>query len=373
MSTIIGGGSIGRRGFSFDGGGSASRLDAEPSLDEQQQAGEVEVGNVQAQLAEVEDDAGDMMAQFGRFRASDRKARRSDDFERILDSDAEEKLDDLDALFKDGKGGKSDLSTLMSEARQRFQDSSDLMLAFRELRRKRRLEGEDVDTVERAMEDLLNSGEEKQVKAGINAALKAKVFGARMQLDPRKLRHLYRQFLEFEGSYLIVYEDWIEQFGAKKRKRILEYVRSALTYDMQSLDPSCRCAAEFGPLLGTLNQARILSSADELFVGRILDDALAHDCGMTEDRVLAMMLGGLQRPLEIAAVLLEAVGDVLKPLAAARRSQLLQLVLRSFTSVPITLFGEPTARHVLVEAIEEMIGTVYARERRQALRRASGG
>lgn len=311
-----------------------------------------------------------MVAQFGRFRMSERRARRSEDLGRILDSDAEEKLDELDRLFK---GGRFELATFMRGARERFQDSSDLVLALRELRRRRGSDGSEVDGIERAMEVLLNSGEEREIKAGINAALKAQVFGARMQLDPRKLRELYRQFLAFDGPCLLVYEDWIERFGAENRKRILEYIGVALTCDMQSLDPSYSCAAEFGPLIGTLNQTRMLSSADDIFVGQLLADALVRDCKLTEERALATMLGGLQRPFAIAEVMLDVLGDVFQPLALERRSQLLQLILRGFARVPTVLFVDVESRAATIGALEAMIGRVYWRERRQACWRADGG
>jgi type III secretion system protein len=370
MSTIIGGASLAHRALLRESRDGGAKLDAEPSLDAQQQGVEAEAPDIQAQMAEVEDDAGSMMAQFGRFRASERKARRSEDFERILDSDADEKVDELATLFK---GGKGDLATLMREARQRFRDASDLMLALRELKRRKRLDGEPVDVVEKAMDELLNSGDAKQIKAGINSALKAKVFGKRMQLDPAKLRQLYRQFLDFQGDHVFVYEDWIEQFGAPKRKRIMDYVGAALTYDMQSLDPSCGCPLEFGPLLGTLNNVRILSSADDVFVGRMLDDALAADGRLTEERVLKVMLGGLQRPLAIATILSEQLGALFQFLPPQKRSELMQLVLRSFASVPIALYSEAQARHALIAALQDMLSVLYAQERRRAHREANGG
>ncbi|MGQ7883778.1 SctW family type III secretion system gatekeeper subunit BsaP, partial [Burkholderia pseudomallei] len=98
MSSIIGGASAARRGFSIDGTGSAAnRLDAEPSLDDAPQTGAAGAADVQAQLAGVDEEAANAAAQFGRFRASERKGRRSDELERILDTDADEKLDELAA------------------------------------------------------------------------------------------------------------------------------------------------------------------------------------------------------------------------------------------------------------------------------------
>lgn len=372
MASIIGGSPYVRTMRSAPD--SSSRLDAEPSLDSDSQVEDMAAPDIQAQMAEVEDDAATLLAQFGRFRASERKGRRSEDFERILDTEAEEKIDDLMQMFKGPQGAKnekSDLATLMREARQRFRDESDLMLALREMRRRKKLDGEPVDVVERAIEELLKEGDAKQMKGGINAALKAKVFGKRMQLDPARLRQLYRQFLEFEDSPLVIYEDWIEQFGARKRKRILEYVSAALTYDMQSLDPSCSCAAEFGPLLATVGNVRTLSSADQMFVGRMLDEALVHDCEIDEESALRILLGGLQRPFAVEEVLVETLGAAFSMLSPPARAQLMQLMLRGFSRVPIVLFGDADARHTLIATMQEMVGELYMRERRRAYRDAT--
>jgi type III secretion protein W len=363
MNSVASSAPFDRHGPVREGVSRTSRLDAESSLDEQPQLAEVDPGNIASWLTDVERDAASMVAQFRPFRASARRVRRSEDLERILDSDAEEKLGELDMLFT---GGKFALATLMKEARHRFRDGSDLMLALRELRRRRYVDGGEVDGVEQAIEALVDSGEGRQIKAGINVALKAKVFGARMRIDPSMLRELYRQFLDFDGPCLVIYQDWIDRFGVTNRKRILDYVGVALMCDMQSLDPSCNCAAEFGPLIDTLSWTRMLSSADDVFVGRILEDALMRECKFTEACALATLLGGLQRPFAMTEVMLGALGDVLRPLSAGRRSQLLQFVLRGFASVPIPLFGDGEGRTVILTAIEAMIGRMYRRERQQA-------
>lgn len=368
MNAIVGGLRSGQNWKSEENGNASDRLDSDPLITGGPELADAAAVDVQAEFAQAEDDASVMFAQFGRFRGTERRASRSEDLERILESDADEKMDELASRFK---GQKPDRATLLSDARQRFGDGSDLMLALRELRRRKRLDAENVDEIEAALEELLNSEEKKRIKAGANAALKARMFGARMERDPRQLRDLYRQFVEFEGAYLTVYEYWIEQFGADKRKSILEYIGSALSYDMQSLEPSCDCSADFGPLLDTLQNVRTLSSADDLFVKRIVDDTLRDDCQLTEAMTLKVMLDGLQRPFDIGEVLLEILGERFSVLPAARTSELLQLLLWGFSSVPISLFEEENARPALMEAIQEMIGTVYKKERRVAYRRTT--
>ncbi|WP_303048483.1 HrpJ domain-containing protein, partial [Burkholderia pseudomallei] len=88
--------------------------------------------------------------------------------------------------------------------------------------------GEFVDALERAIDALLAGDDGNRIKAGINAALEAKVFGTRPRVDARRQRELYRQLLEFDGSHLVIYEDWIERIGARRRKLLLDYVRAAL-------------------------------------------------------------------------------------------------------------------------------------------------
>ncbi|ONC26352.1 hypothetical protein AQ914_04530 [Burkholderia pseudomallei] len=347
--------------------GAGKQLDSEPAFDvETQEALESQQPSAQTEFAEAQDEMSDVMAQFGRRVQNGGKGRRSEDFERILDSDADEKLDDLEQFAKSSKqqGGKLDAGALLREARQRFGDISDQMLALRELRRRKRLDGEPVDSIDEAMEELMREADPKQLKGGINAALKARVFGKRMRLDAGRLRQLYRQFLMFEGSYLAVYEEWIEEFGAKRRKRILEFVHAALTYDMQSLDPSCSGAAEFGPLLATLGSVRTLCSADEQFVGSLIGEALLREAGLTEVRGLKVLLAALQRPKEIEFTLTTMLAPLIKPLSDRERSEFMQPVLRSLMAVPVTLFADSEERQQLIAVVRDLVSLLYERERR---------
>lgn len=340
------------------------RLDAEPTLDQQMEAEPVlQQQDAQEEFSGTREEIADVLAQFARRLGDNRKARRSEDHERILDEQSDEKLDDLHQFMTASKVKSGEL---LREARRRFGDDSDLMLALRELRRRRRIEGEPVDALDEAIEELAREADPKMLKAGINVALKAKVFGKGMQLNPGLLRQLYRQFLLFEGSYLMIYESWIEEYGLKRRKRILEYTHAALTYDMQSLDPSCGGAAEFGPLLGMLGNVRALSSADEQFVARLLRNGMMCDAGMTEACAITMLLEALQRPLSVGSTLGELVAPLLAPLAFRQRSEFMQLVLRALAGVPITLFDDPEERHLLIAFVQEMLSMLYEQERKAA-------
>ncbi|HGL4258930.1 type III secretion system gatekeeper subunit SctW [Burkholderia dolosa] len=353
----------------------AGRLDADPSPDVAL-ADEPDASSAfDSPAVDFEEASADAGVQFRRVSEAERRSRRNEPIECILDGDAEEKLDGLVALLAGVKRGGviASAADLLREARWRFHDGSDLQLALRELRRRRLDAGADVAFVDEAIETCLADGNPTHIKAGINAALKARIFGAQLQLDPRQLRDLYRQFLEFEGACVFVYEDWIERFGAPRRRRILDYVRAALGYDMRSLDPSYGDPRAFGPRLKTLNMTRMLTSADTAFVAIVTQAPGASSPGIDEASALSLMLGGLQQPYALPQTLSHTVGVWLDTLTPERRSQWLQRVRRAFAGIPAELYGDDEARSALIESLETLIGSSYVVERRQMAATYGGG
>ncbi|WP_407973168.1 type III secretion system gatekeeper subunit SctW (plasmid) [Burkholderia pyrrocinia] len=357
----------------------STRLDRDASLDEgpDEQAALINLAT-QAQLMGADDDAAALLAEFGRFRPADRRTNRSDDFERMLDPEAGEKLDDLAGVLKRlSVSGTRNVTVLLRDVMQRFPDPSDALLALRELRRRRTLDNEPVDFIDQAIDEWMQGHQARSIKAGVNVALKARAFGAQLRLDPRQLRQLYRQFLELEESYRMVYEYWIEEFGAARRKRILAFIAAALKYDMQSLDPSCGCAAEFGPLLTTTRHLRVLSSADAIFVGRLLDKVPEEAQLVSEELAVRVMLAGLQRPYALETVLAELLGPVLRVLPHTRRLEMMQRVSRAFGTIPVSIFDDLEERQAVIDTLRELMDSLYADEqahiRRAALSRRDQG
>ncbi|EDT05166.1 type III secretion regulator YopN/LcrE/InvE/MxiC [Burkholderia ambifaria IOP40-10] len=357
----------------------STRLDRDASLDEapDEQAELVNLA-MQAQLMGADDDAAALLAEFGRFRPADRRTHRSDDLERMLDPEAGEKLDDLaGALKRLSVSDTRNVAALLREVLQRFPDPSDALLALRELRRRRALDNESVEFIDQAIDEWMQGNQARPIKAGVNVALKARAFGAQLRLDPRQLRQLYRQFLELEESYRMVYEYWIEEFGAARRKRILAFIAAALKYDMQSLDPSCGCAAEFGPLLTMTRQLRVLSSADAIFVGRLLEKVPQDAQLVSEEQAVRLMLAGLQRPYALETVLAEWLGPVLRVLPPARRIDVMQRVSRAFGTLPVSIYDDLEERQAVIDTLRELMDALHADEqahiRRVALSRSEQG
>ncbi|KVT54029.1 hypothetical protein WK55_22100 [Burkholderia ubonensis] len=351
----------------------SSRLDRDASLDAgPDEQAELINQAVQAQFLQSEDDAAALLAQFGRFRPTERRTRRSDDLERMLDPEAGDKLEELAGTLKhQSVSGARSVVALLREVMQRFPDPSDALLALRELRRRRTLKNEPTDWIDEAIDDLMQGGHARAIKAGVNVALKARAFGAQLRLDPRRLRQLYRQFLEFEESYRMVYEAWIDEFGAAKRKRLVDFVAAALKYDMQSLDPSCGCAVEFGPLLTMVGHLRALSSADAIFVGRLVDKVAEPGQLVSEERAVRVMLTGLQRPFGIESVIADLLGPLLRMLPDARRCDMMQRVSRAFSTIPLSLYDGLEERHAVIDTLRDMIDAFYAEERDRARRAAA--
>ena len=303
-----------------------------------------------------------------RYRRAGGTARRGGDAERILDTDVDEKLDALQQRIA-AAGADAGGDALLRDARRHFADDSDLLLALRELRRRRPAAAAALDA---AAATLLRRGDARRIRAGIAAAPAAQAFGRRLHLDPRALRELYRQFVAFDGPHALLYENWIDRFGAARRKPLLRYVDAALRSDLQALDPGGG-AVEFGPRYEMLQGVRRLAAADALFVAR-----LRGDHGMpAEADALALLLGGLQRPFALDRVLAERGGALLRRLPARRQTVLLQRLYAAFAAVPTALYAEAdqhdggVARAAALGALRRLTDAALAR-RRGAAGTASG-
>lgn len=322
--------------------------------------------DAQSQLCNMQEEMSDVLAQFSRAQVRRVATRRSEDSERILDRDVDEKLDELNTVIETSK---PDARQLLGDTRQRFADVSDMLLALRELRRLRRVLGAPIDVIEEAIDELMAQADPKLLTAGVNVALKAKVFGRALSVDAGELRQLYRQLLLFEGTYLTIYESWIERFGVKRRRRILAFVQQALSYDMQALDPSCSCAAEFGPLLALLGKIRRLNYADERFVLAVCQGKPAVDADQLESLALACLFSVLRLPESATECIARLLTPALGPLSARDRSYAIQCMLRAAASLPLAVFDASEDRHALIDAFKAMADAPFAAERR-ALRLA---
>ncbi|WP_416186558.1 HrpJ domain-containing protein [Herbaspirillum sp. RTI4] len=94
----------------------------------------------------------------------------------------------------------------------------------------------------------------------MNVAVNAKLFSAKLHLNPKVLRRLYRNFLENSEDALFIYRQWIEEYGLERRHALVDFVSAALVSDIYSLDPSCS-NIEFNSLLFCNVRLRLIRSS----------------------------------------------------------------------------------------------------------------
>ncbi|ECW4629944.1 type III secretion system gatekeeper InvE, partial [Salmonella enterica subsp. enterica serovar Kentucky] len=206
------------------------------------------------------------LAQFRNRRDYEKKSSNlSNSFERVLEDEALPKAKQILKLISVHGGALEDF---LRQARSLFPDPSDLVLVLRELLRRKDLE----EIVRKKLESLLKHVEEqtdpKTLKAGINCALKARLFGKTLSLKPGLLRASYRQFIQSESHEVEIYSDWIASYGYQRRLVVLDFIEGSLLTDIDANDASCS-RLEFGQLLRRLTQLKMLRSADLLFVSTL--------------------------------------------------------------------------------------------------------
>lgn len=299
------------------------------------------------------------LTQFRNRRDYDKKlGHLADSFERVLDEEAQPKAQQIVQV---AKAHGISAEELLRQARALFPDDSDLVLVLRELLRRRQLD----EVVRKRLEALLKQVEDqadpKPLKAGINCALKARLFGKALQLSPGLLRASYRQFLQSEASEVDVYADWIGSYGYQRRALVLDFIEGALLADIDSQDPSCS-RLEFGYLLGRMGQLKLLRSADASFVGGLMSNE--HVCAFNGNEAdwLLLLLSLLQQPQDLDALLADTVGRSALLSRHREHSTLLQALYQACKALPPVLFVDDRWQGALLDALRQMASIAYRHE-----------
>lgn len=281
-----------------------------------------------------------------------------DNFERVLDDDTLPKARQILSL---ARLADKPVGWLLERARDLFPDASDLALVLRELLRRNKLDTHTRQRLETLLQAVVAQASPKRLNAGINAALKARMFGASMAVRAALLRETYRDFLESDEGPLDCYQDWIAQYGPGQRKTVLDFIEAALLTDISAQDPSCS-HTEFSDLLARLNDLKRLRSADELFIGRLLADALVCRHNPHEPDWLVFLFGVLAYPDDLDQLLLGALGEHLLLSTHRDRSGLLQTLRRLSLQLPVPLFADEQAPLRLAQQFTGLADIAYAHE-----------
>ncbi|KVN41163.1 type III secretion system gatekeeper subunit SctW [Burkholderia ubonensis] len=338
----------------------AVRREAAPAPEQAQQDDAGAVVDAQRVLQSADE----MTAALTQFRYRPARERKtadmthSDGFERVLEDDSLPRAQRIVAI---ARAGGASIAGLLREARALFSDPSDLVMVLRALLRHR-----DLDEFERArlltlLEEVETAAEPRRLKAGINCALKARIFGRALGLSAGLLRETYRQFLESAAPEIEIYEDWIATYGHTRRARVLEFVEGALLTDVAAQDPSCSML-EFGNLLGRIGQLRLLRSADDLLVRTVLANPVVREFNDREPEWLLFLLALLTRPEALSVLLMDTVGEKAWIRRHAERSTMLNVLYRCIKALPEELFEDREARNYVLEEFEALAYRAYGRE-----------
>jgi len=307
---------------------------------------------------EASDNMSMLMGQFNRRNFDKKAGETSDHFERVLDEEAQPKAQQI---MKAAKVPGIAVDELLRHARSLFPDISDLIVVLRELLRRRQLDAVTKARLEKALAQAESEAPPRAMKAGINIALKARLFGAKLALSAMLLRASYRQFLENEDAPVMMYEEWITAYGHERRALVMEFLESALVADMLAQDPSCS-RIEFGNLLGKLNELKLLRSSEALFIDSLLKDPVIGAHNGRETDWLVFMLALMQAPEELDALLMDVLGEPVLLSSHAIRSRLLQTVRHACKTLPTDLFVDPEAVDALWERFEQLAAVTYRHE-----------
>ena len=350
---------------STGGRAAQARLNAEKAAEHPQPQADVDIdlddsGMGAAQrFVQISDEMSAVLAQFrGRRHFELKSESLTDNFERVLDDDTVPKAQQI---LKLARLTDKPVNWLLQMARQLFADDSDLALVLRELLRRKKLEAGTRQRLEMLLQAVVANASPKRMNAGINAALKARMFGKTMAVRADLLRETYRDFLESDEGPVGCYQDWIALYGAPQRMNVLAFIEAALLTDISAQDPSCS-RAEFGQLLARVNDLKRLRSADDLFIGSLLGDALICRHNPDEPDWLVFLFGVLTYPDDLDQLLLGVLGERVLLSAHHERSTLLQTVRRLSLQLPTPLFADEQAPLRLAEQFTRLADIAYAHE-----------
>ncbi|WP_338585552.1 type III secretion system gatekeeper subunit SctW [Pseudomonas sp. MAG733B] len=329
------------------------QADADIDLDESGTAAAAQ------RFVQISDEMSAALAQFRARRHFELKSDTlNDNFERVLDDDTLPKVQRVLSL---ARLADKPVTWLLQQLRGLFPDDSDLVLVLRELLRRKRLDGGSRRRLEKVLQEALAEASPKRMNAGINTALKARMFGASMAVRAGLLRETYREFLESDDGPVNCYQDWIALYGPLNRMSVLAFIEDALLTDISAQDPSCS-RAEFGHLLARLADLKRLRSADGLFIGSLLGDELICRHNPDESDWLVFLMGLLSYPDELDQLLLGALGERLLLSPHRERSTVLHTVRRLSLQLPLPLFVDEEAPQRLAQQFTHLADIAYAHE-----------
>lgn len=273
----------------------------------------------------------------------------------VLDDQAYEKINALIPLLKNE--AKNNPGLLLHYAREAFPDDSCLIAALRVLLRIRKFILDEVEIISQALELAEEQAEPKPTKAGINIALKARLYSKKLKMSPVSVRRAYRDFIQSDDPELMIYEKWLVFYGAERRHILIDFIEKAVLTDLEASDPSCN-DAEFGYLLSRLSHIKLIRSGDIVFIEGVNSNAVLTQWHQPVDRWLLFLLSAIYEPDEIYQSIKEVGGAHLLAATEKEKVEFIQSIFIALSKVPEAIFLDAADREKLLENLRILISDI---------------
>ncbi|HHI0693751.1 TPA: YopN/LcrE/InvE/MxiC type III secretion system gatekeeper [Escherichia coli] len=248
-----------------------------------------------------------------------------------------------------------------SFAKKLFPDESDLVVVLRAILRKKQISENVRLNAEALLRKVNQETTKKFINSGINSALKAKLFGQALSLNPKLLRASYRQFLMAEDDAVDTYVEWIGSYGYQNRMLVTKFIKETLFSDINALDASCS-SLEFGMFLNKLSQLLSLQSAEALFLKTLMNNPIIKKFISAEDYWIFFLISLIKFPETEEELLKNALVTLPADANYKDKTLLLKAIYSGCTNLPFSLFINNEQLLEIRECCKQAIKVTFAAE-----------
>ncbi len=248
-----------------------------------------------------------------------------------------------------------------SFAKKLFPDESELVVVLRAILRKKQISENVRLNAEALLKKVNQETTKKFINSGINSALKAKLFGQALSLNPKLLRASYRQFLMAEDDAVDTYVEWIGSYGYQNRILVTKFIKETLFSDINALDASCS-SLEFGMFLNKLSQLLSLQSAEALFLKTINKNPIIQKYISAEASWIFFLISLIKFPETAEELLKNALVTLPADANYKDKTLLLKAIYSGCTNLPFSLFINNEQLLEIRECCKQAIKVTFAAE-----------
>ncbi|MCF2269581.1 YopN/LcrE/InvE/MxiC type III secretion system gatekeeper [Escherichia coli] len=248
-----------------------------------------------------------------------------------------------------------------SFAKKLFPDESELVVVLRAILRKKQISENVRLNAEALLKKVNQETTKKFINSGINSALKAKLFGQALSLNPKLLRASYRQFLMAEDDAVDTYVEWIGSYGYQNRILVTKFIKETLFSDINALDASCS-SLEFGMFLNKLSQLLSLQSAEALFLKTLMNNPIIKIFIIAEDNWIFFLISLIKFPETAEELLKNALVTLPADANYKDKTLLLKAIYSGCTNLPFSLFINNEQLLEIRECCKQAIKVTFAAE-----------